>query len=483
MKNYPMLIAGELRSSSNDDWIESVNPATEEIIGAAPAGTRGDAAEAIAAAVDAQVEWARTSVEARARVLHAVADALDFRSDEIAELEAADTGSTIGKMKDDVVKAARQIRYFAGLGFELKGETIPATAGGLHLTVREPFGVVGRIVPFNHPIMFAATRLAAPLMAGNAIVVKPPEQAPLSSGILSEICQKFTPSGLVNIVSGLGNVVGDEIVRSPSVRRLSLTGSAQTGMAIQQAAAGVSVKNVTLELGGKNPCIIFPDADIDDAVHGAVAGMNFAWSGQSCGSTSRLLVHESCYAEVLDGVQSRVSNLRVGNPLDPETDMGPMITAEHRDRVLAFIESGRSEGAVLVTGGGIPKGESFERGFWVEPTVFTHVQPGMRVFQEEIFGPVLSITTWSDEEELVRLANDTDYGLTAAIWTRDLSRAMRMAREVQAGYVWINHVSRHHRGVPFGGVKNSGIGREEHLEELMSYSECKAINIQYQTNR
>lgn len=474
-----MLVAGELRLPREDDRILSVNPATEEPIGVAPAARPEDVREAVLAAADAQKSWAACDIDVRAGLLNRLADALDDRSEEIAVLEASDTGSTIGKMKDDVKKSARQIRYFAGLAYELKGETIPASADGLHLTVREPFGVVGRIVPFNHPIMFAATRLAAPLLAGNSVIVKPPEQAPLTSGILSEICHEVAPPGLISILPGWGHVVGDAIVRDPLIRRLSLTGSAPTGMRIQHSAAETSIKNVTLELGGKNPCIIFPDADLDAAIAGAVSGMNFAWGGQSCGSTSRLLVHSSQYDEVVERVTERVASIRVGDPLDPEVGMGPLISAQHRDRVLGFIDTGVQEGARLTTGGGRPQGERFTKGFWVEPTVFADVVPGMKIFDEEIFGPVLSITPWSEEDEMIRLANATDYGLTASIWTQDLARAVRTARAVQTGYVWINHVSKHHRGVPFGGVKNSGIGREEHLEELLSYTECKAINIQF----
>ena len=472
-----MLIDGELTTSRDGTWIESLDPTNEEPIGRVPAGTCEDIERAVHAAHGALADWAETDMSDRAALLRTIAAELADRDEEIAQIEAIDTGSTIGKMRDDVRKAARQIEFFAGLAYELKGETVPATASGLHMTIREPFGVVGRIVPFNHPIMFAATRLAAPLIAGNALIVKPPEQAPISSGILSEICQRHVPAGLVNIVTGHGPVVGDAIVRHPAIRRIALTGSAATGLAVQRAAADVAIKNVTLELGGKNPCIVFPDADEDAAFNAAVAGMNFAWQGQSCGSTSRLLVHESRYDAAVEAVGERVGSLVVGNPLDEASDMGPVITHQQRDKVLELIRSGIDEGARLVTGGGVPSGLGFERGYWVEPTVFADVTPQMRIFREEIFGPVLSIIPWKDEAELIRLANETEYGLTASIWTRDLRRALQTARGVQAGYVWINGVSRHHRGVPFGGVKSSGLGREEHLEELLSYSEIKAINI------
>lgn len=472
-----MLIDGELTGSSDGTWIESVNPADEEPIGRVPAGTAEDIDRAVVAASAAQIGWAATDIEQRAGALRALSAGLIERAEEIARLEALDTGSTIGKMRDDVVKAARYLDFFAGLGYELKGETIPATAENLHLTVREPIGVVGRIVPFNHPIMFAASRLAAPLMAGNTVVLKPPEQAPLSSSVLAELCREHLPAGAANIVTGYGHTVGDALVRHPGVRRLALTGSAATGMVIQRAAADVSVKNVSLELGGKNPCIIFPDADRDAALQAAVAGMNFAWQGQSCGSVSRLLVHDSMYDEAVERVGKTVRALVVGDPLDPASDMGPVISAQQRDKVVRYLEAGVEDGARLVAGGGVPGGEKFAKGYWVEPTVFADVTPDMRIFKEEIFGPVLSIIRWSDDDEVVRMANDVDYGLTASIWTQDLKRALVTARRIQAGYVWINGVSRHYKAVPFGGVKNSGIGREESLEELYSYTDVKAINI------
>ena len=297
-----MLIGGKLVESESGEWIESLNPATEEVIGRVPAASIKDVDEAVEAAIQAQPDWAALPVSERGECLRALADGLMERAGELLELEVKDTGNTIAKMKRDVEKAATLQRYFAGLGLELKGETVPASLDGLHFTVCEPYGVVGRIVPFNHPISFAAGRLAAPLMAGNSIVVKPPEQAPLSASILAEVCAEVLPPGLVNIVTGFGPVAGDAIVRHPRIKRIAFIGSVPTGMIIQRAAAEVGVKHITLELGGKNPMIVFPDADLDLAVRGAVAGMNFTHQGQSCGSTSRLMLHDSIHDEFLGRV-------------------------------------------------------------------------------------------------------------------------------------------------------------------------------------
>jgi acyl-CoA reductase-like NAD-dependent aldehyde dehydrogenase len=359
----------------------------------------------------------------------------------------------------------------------MKGQTVPATAQGLHFTLREPYGVVARIVPFNHPFMFAAAHLAAPLMAGNAVVIKTPETSPLSGSLLGEICRETLPAGLVNIVHGLGLPAGDALVRHPLVRRIGFTGSVATGLAIQRAAASTSVKHVTLELGGKNPFIVFPDADLDRVVELAVAGMNFSWAGQSCGSTSRLLLHESVHDEVVERVAQRMSALRLGDPTDPDSQMGPVNSLRQHERMFGFIDSARSDGARLVTGGRRPPGTAFARGYWVEPTLYADVTPGMRIAREEVFGPIVCALRWRDEAELIQIANATDYALTAAIWTRDLATALRTLRQVEAGTVWINTAGQHFVGTPFGGWKDSGLGGEECLEELLSYTQVKAVHV------
>ena len=282
---------------------------------------------------------------------------------------------------------------------------------------------------------------------------------------------------MVNIVTGNGIPTGNALVRHPAVKRIAFTGSMPTGLAIQRAAAEVGIKHITLELGGKNPLIAFPDMDPDKIAEVAVNAMNFAWSGQSCGSTSRLLLHESLHDRVLARVLERVAALRLGDPLDPQSQMGPLNSKRHYERVCAMVQSGVADQATLRIGGKRPAGSRFERGYWLEPTVFADVKQGMRIAQEEIFGPVLSIFSWHDEQEALALANSTEYGLTASIWTNDIKAALRAARTVKAGYVWINGASSHFYGTPFGGMKNSGLGREEGLDELLSYTENKTIHI------
>jgi aldehyde dehydrogenase (NAD+)/betaine-aldehyde dehydrogenase len=472
-----MLIGGELVESKDGAWLESINPADESPLGRVPMGSAADMAAAVEAAERAQPAWAALSMAQRAGFIHKLGDAILARTEEIARIESLDTGNTIGPMRRDVNTAVDRMRFAAGLAYEIKGETVPATPGNIHMTIRQPYGVVGRIIPFNHPIKFAANALAAPLIAGNCVVLKPPETSPLSATMLGEICREVLPAGVVNIVTGLGLPAGDAIARHPNVKRIAFTGSVPTGRAIQRAAAEGGIKHVTLELGGKNPLIAFPDMDPDTVAKIAVAGMNFAWQGQSCGSTSRLLLHEDLYKPVLERVVERVKSLRLADPLDDNAQMGPINSKRHYERVVSMVQSGVSDGAKLMAGGKRPGGNDFARGYWLEPTVFADVNPDMRIAKEEIFGPVLSVFRWKDEKEALQLANSTEYGLTASIFTNDLKTAFRTAKAVKSGYIWINGASGHFYGTPFGGLKNSGLGREEGIDELLSYTEVKTIHV------
>jgi len=477
MDHFRMLIGGKLVESESGRWFDSINPANEEKLGQVPRASTVDVERAVEEAEKAQPAWASLPVEKRSEYLRRLAEALTKRSEEALYLEVLDTGNTIYKMKYDVGSGISQLLYYAGLGYEAKGHTIPATPGNLHFTVREPFGVVGRLIPFNHPIMFAIAKMGPPLMAGNTMVIKPSQQTPLSACLLAEVCQQVLPPGVVNIVTGFGSEAGEALVRHPRVRRLALIGSVKTGMAIQRSAAEVAVKYITLELGGKNPMVIFPDADLSRAIPAAVDGMNFAWQGQSCGSTSRLFVHESVYDQVVQEVVRIVSSLRLDDPLKWEAQMGPINNKAQYEKVQYYVEAGKEEGARLVTGGKRPNGKQFERGYWLEPTVFADVKANMRIAREEIFGPVLSVFRWKNLDEVREAANSVEYGLTASIWTKDLATALRAAQWLQAGYIWINNVGAHYPAMPFGGFKNSGIGREEGFEELLSYTQEKSIHI------
>lgn len=472
-----MLIGGEMTAGTGGEWITTVNPANEQPIGRVPAATAADVNAAVAAAKAAQPAWAAKSIFERGALVRALASKFREKAQDILIMEATDTGNTIAKLGADVQIAAAYLEYFAGLATEMKGDTVPASPGNIHFSLREPFGVVARIVPFNHPFMFAGAHLASPLTAGNTVVVKTPETSPLTGSLLAECCREILPPGVVNIISGLGLPAGDTLVRHKDIHRIGFTGSVPTGLAIQRAAAEVAVKHVSLELGGKNPLMVFPDADLDQVENAAIAGMNFSWAGQSCGSTSRILAHESIYDDLVERVAARTDAVKVGDPLDPESEMGPVNSEGHYNNVLKFVEAGKRDGAKLVAGGARPEGAEFERGYWLRPTVFADATMDMEVAREEIFGPVVSMLKWSTREEAVEMANATDYGLTTAIYTNDLKAAMTTAQEVDAGYVWINGVAQHYVGLPFGGVKNSGLGGEEALEELLSYTRTKTVNV------
>jgi acyl-CoA reductase-like NAD-dependent aldehyde dehydrogenase len=473
----PMYIGGEFVESDSGEWMDSVNPATGEVHGRVPAGTVSDVDRAVKAAATAQLDWGARSVWERGELIRKLADEIKKRAADVVPLESADTGNTIASLGNDITLAAGYMNFVAGLGIEIKGESVPATAENIHFTIRQPYGVVGRIVPFNHPFLFAGAHLGAPLIAGNAVVLKSPDQSPLSASLMAEICHDVLPPGVVNIVSGEGLVVGDAIVRHPQVPRIGFTGSVPTGMAIQRSAAEVGIKHITLELGGKNPFIAFPDADPEAVANAAVSGMNFNWSGQSCGSTSRLMLHESIYDDVLARIEAQVSAIKVGDPLDKSSGMGPVNSEKHYKHVMGLIAAANEEGARLVTGGSRPEGKEFASGYWVRPTVFADVTMDMKIGREEVFGPVLSVLKWKTTEEAIEMANCIDMGLTSAIWTNDIKVALDTARKIESGLVWINGTGRHYMGTGFSGWKNSGLGREECLEEVLSYTRSKSIHI------
>lgn len=465
------------RAASGGRTYDVLSPASGARVASAPDATAGDVDDIVQGAAAAAAEWAGVEPRERGARLRALAAALRENIDELSALDALDSGNPVTAMRNDVTWGAEVLELFAEWSTHLSGQQIPATAENLHYTRYKPYGVVARIVPFNHPIFFAAAKVAAPLMAGNAVVLKPSDITPLSAMRLAELAEGILPQGVLSIVTG-GTEPGSALVKHPAVRRIGFIGSEQVGRLIQRDAASVGVKDVTLELGGKNALVVFPDADLEAAAEGIVRGMNFAWSaGQSCGSTSRVLVHEDVRDEVLARIESLTQAITIGQPLDPSTQMGPLASAAQLDKSLHYVDLAQKQGAQLLTGGKRPSGDDFAHGYFIEPAVLTGVRPEMRIAQEEVFGPVMSVMTFATEDEVVRIANALDYGLTASIWTRDISRAVRTAHAMDAGYVWINGSSRHFWGMPFGGVKSSGIGREESVEELLSYSQVQAVNV------
>jgi betaine-aldehyde dehydrogenase len=479
----PMIVGGRKVLASDGGLIDAVNPATGELLAQFPAATREDVAAAYDAAAAAFPAWSRTSAVERARLMHRLADVVDEHGDELARLDVLDNGSPIAEMRKDATIASAQLRYFAGLILQLRGETIPTGEGRLNYTLRQPFGVVARIIPFNHPLMFAAARIAAPIASGNTIIVKPSEHTSLSALRFAELAAEVLPPGVLNVVTGWGHTAGDALVKHPGIRRLSFTGAVETGRAIVSGAMSVNVKHVTLELGGKNPILVFGDADLDAAVEGAIRGMNFTWQGQSCGSTSRVYVQRDVHDVFLDRLASAASSLKQGLPIDPATQTGSMVNQQQFDKVQKYLGIGREEGARLVTGGEHLTGGDLANGLFISPAVFADVDHDSRLAREEIFGPVMAVMPFDDYDDGLRYANDTQFGLTASVYTSDVGKAMRFANDVEAGYVWVNDSSRHFLGVPFGGYKDSGLGREEDIEELESFTQVKNVNVWYDPTR
>jgi betaine-aldehyde dehydrogenase len=456
-------------------YLETFNPATGESLGRVAEANGDDIDAAVSAAQTGFETWRRLKPLERAGLLRKVAAVLRDNAFELAMIDAANCGNPISEMQRDAVIAAVQIDYYAGLATEIKGETLPMGEGVLNYSLREPYGVCARIVAYNHPIMFTAGKMAPPLAAGNVVIMKPPYQAPLSAYRMMELIDGILPPGVLNVISA-GTPGSQALVSHTGIPRLALIGSVPTGRAIARAAAD-RLKHVTLELGGKNACIIYPDADLNRAVPGAINGMNFTWCGQSCGSTSRLFVHSSIYDKVVEGMLAAVRHYQPGIPTEMATTMGAIVSKAQWQKILGYVDIAKSEGAQLIYGGGIPKDPKLANGWFVEPTIFTDVTQTMRIANEEVFGPILSVIRWDDEDAMFEQVNGVEYGLTASIWTSRLANAHRAAARVQSGYVWVNHVSSHFIGASFGGYKQSGIGREEGFDELLSYTQHKNVHV------
>lgn len=470
---------GRWHADPKAERLDSINPSTGELLAQVQLACAADVDAAVRSAREAFPAWAAMPPLERARRLREAAARIRANAADLALLDAADCGNPVKAMLFDAEIAATQLEFFAGLVLEIKGETIPTGNGSLNYTRREPLGVVARIFPFNHPFMFAAGKIAAPLAAGNTVVIKPPEQAPLSTLRLMELLADVFPPGVLNCVVG-GRDIGAALVGHPQVAAVGLIGSVPAGKAVLHAAAD-GMKRTLLELGGKNAMVIYPDADFERAVDGAVRGMNFTWCGQSCGSTSRLFIHESLHDRFVDRLVGLLRERhRPGVATHMDTTMGALINRAQYERSLAYIASAREEGATLVAGGSPPADAALRGGFFVEPTVFTGVTPRMKLAREEVFGPVLAVLRWRDEDELFAAVNGVEFGLTASFWTRDLLTAHKAAARVEAGYVWINDCSSHFIGAPFGGFKQSGLGREESKDELFEFTQVKNVNVAMQ---
>lgn len=473
-KQRGLYYGGQWRSA-NGPRSETFSPSTGENLGVVELADAGDVDRAVRAAREGFGVWREVAPLERGRILREAARVIRTHGEELALIDAADCGNPIAEMVRDAEIAAVGLEYFAGLAMEAKGETIPMGPEKLNYTLREPLGVIVRINAYNHPFMFAAMRAGAPLAAGNALIVKSPEQAPLSTLRLAELIGPLFPPGVFNVLSG-GRECGEALVAHPGVDKVGLIGSVPTGKAILRGAAD-TLKKVSLELGGKNALVAFPDADPTAVAAGVVRGMNFTWCGQSCGSTSRVFLHDDVHDRTLDAIVEAVNAIRPGIPTKKESAMGSLVSRAQFEKVERYIAFGREDGARLVAGGGRPDDPSLADGLFISPTVFADVAPSMRIAREEIFGPVLSVFRWTDEAEMLVTVNDVDYGLTASIWTRDLATAHRVAARIEAGYIWVNGSSAHFMGAPFGGYKQSGIGREESIDELLDCTQIKNVNI------
>ena len=473
-----MYVDGEWMPASDGGVRELVSPSSGQVVAKVAEGTKQDAERAIRAARAAFDEgtWQQTGAQDRAKLLFKLADKIEEHATELSRLETLNNGKPLRETEYDVADAANCFRYYAGLATKPQGQTFDVPAASQTMVVREPIGVCGQIIPWNYPLLMSAWKLAPALAAGNTCVLKPSELTPLTALRLATFIEEVGfPKGVVNIVPGAGPVVGATIAESPLVDKVAFTGGTKTGRSIMHAAAE-TLKKISLELGGKSPNIVFADADFDTAVDYALFGI-YANAGQVCSAGSRLLVEDSIHDKFVKRLVERARKIKIGDGFDPTTEMGPLITRAHQEKVESYIRTGLEEGAKLETGGKRLKGELGEKGNFVEPTIFTDTKPDMRIVQEEIFGPVLVVQRFKDEAEAIRLANDTVYGLAGAVFTNDIAKAHRVIRKLRAGITWINTYHPTYNEAPWGGYKQSGIGRELGTYGYDQYTEVKQINV------
>jgi len=473
-----LFIGGEWVDGLDGTTIDVHDPHDGSLLAQVSEARAGDVDRAVAASAKAFQTWGRTTAEARGRLLLKLADAIEENAEELALLETRDTGHPIRDTRIlDVPRTAATFRYFGGMADKVQGSVVPVESGFLDYVLREPIGVVGQIVPWNFPLMFTSWKLGPALAAGNTVVLKPSELTPLSTLRVAELMAEVGfPAGVVNIVTGYGTTAGQRIAEHPGIGKVSFTGSTAVGRSIVQASAG-NLKRIQLELGGKGANIVFGDADLDAAVQGSAFAI-FHNQGQACIAGSRLILHESIAEEFLDRFLRLARGVRLGDPKEPTTQMGPLTSAGHRDRVLGYLKIAADEGDTILTGGRPPADDALAAGCYLEPTVIA-TAIDHRVAREEVFGPVVAVQRFGTDEEALRIANSVDYGLGSGLWTRDLARAHKIAHALRAGMVWVNSYKRVNPGSPFGGVGQSGFGREMGFEAMHDYTEAKAVWINY----
>jgi betaine-aldehyde dehydrogenase len=471
----PMYINGEWTEGTSGKRIPVYDPSTEEVIAEIPDASPADINSAVAAARHAFDEggWPQTTAQDRGRILFRIAARLREELPLLAEMESRNSGKPIVEAEYDIADAATCFEYYGGLANKVTGTVNPVPENALSLTMKEPVGVAGQIIPWNYPIGMAAWKLAPAIAAGCTCVLKPAEQTPLTMLKLAGWLEECgVPKGVVNVVTGLGETAGAAIVAHPGVDKVAFTGSAAVGKIIMKSAAD-TLKRVSLELGGKSPNIFFEDADFEAAIDGALFGV-FINQGEVCSAGSRVLVQRSIYKKFVEAMAEKAKTIKLGAPLDRATKMGPLVSKEQYDRVSSYLQLGKTE-AKLACGGGRPS--EFSKGYYVQPTIFYDVDNSARIAREEIFGPVASVIPFEDEKDALRIANDTSFGLAAAVWSRDIYRALRMVKGIRAGIVWVNHMQPTFVEAPWGGFKQSGFGRELGLHGIDEYLESKQVHI------